>query len=754
MIIFTPLNISLTFGHSLTGVVQIGPRAGQLPESATTQLTIPWHDLLGDRSVFPLLSWHTRISEFAGREEELAHLATWADSKPAIWVKFVTGEGGVGKSRLAAEFVETMQGRKWSAGFADLKDTRAYPMEKAGTLVVIDYPEENRQGVADFLHNLAGQGRDQRFRVLFLTRQPIENWEEIILEANADDLVDRRPIDLGRMDGPAAFTLYDTALKRAATEIKTYPPPLTEEALAAWLDLAPENDRALFILAAAVHSALNPDDEVVRYSGREVVDTLVRREVGRLRRIAKGQGAADPLVLARVLALATIADVIPVKDVIDLAGQDHLQLGFAAGANIEADLQAAGLLVDRAVQAPKPDILAAAFLVHVLSRNTDTAPELVWAALWLDLAGGLDRLGRLCHDAEIVLGIHQYRLSTWLAWAVEGRPDRCHTVDTLFSAGIRPLGWNEAAVVACRTLFEHANTDEEKARLLNNLSNSLSDAGDNQGALEAIKEAADIYRRLAASNPARFEPDLASSLNNLSNRLSDAGDNQAALEAIKEAVDIRRRLAASSPARFEPDLAMSLNNMSNRLADAGDNQAALEAIKEAVDIRRRLTASSPARFEPDLASSLNNMSNRLADAGDNQAALEAIKEAADIYRRLAASSPARFEPDLAGSLNNMSTWLNATGDNQGALEAIQEAADIHRRLAASSPARFEPDLAGSLNNMGSALGRMGRFAEAAKLFEQGAELVRPYAEKWPGSPPSKLLDMLESNLATARANIK
>jgi len=49
----------------------------------------------------------------------------------------------------------------------------------------------------------------------------------------------------------------------------------------------------------------------------------------------------------------------------------------------------------------------------------------------------------------------------------------------------------------------------------NNLSNCLSVLGDRPGALKVIQEAVEIRRRLAESNPARYEPDLATSLDNL-----------------------------------------------------------------------------------------------------------------------------------------------------------------------------------------------------------------------------------------------
>ncbi|MCK4357069.1 hypothetical protein KAW44_08295 [Candidatus Bipolaricaulota bacterium] len=49
----------------------------------------------------------------------------------------------------------------------------------------------------------------------------------------------------------------------------------------------------------------------------------------------------------------------------------------------------------------------------------------------------------------------------------------------------------------------------------NNLSNCLSVLGDRPGALKVIQEVEEIRRRLAESNPARYEPDLATSLDNL-----------------------------------------------------------------------------------------------------------------------------------------------------------------------------------------------------------------------------------------------
>jgi hypothetical protein len=98
---------------------------------------------------------------------------------------------------------------------------------------------------------------------------------------------------------------------------------------------------------------------------------------------------------------------------------------------------------------------------------------------------------------------------------------------------------------------------------------------------------------------------LAQGLNNLAGRLIGAGDEVGTLAVIREAVAIRRRLAATNPARFEPDLAQSLYNLS--IVDAGNPATASSAIREAVDILRRLNAMDPARFRDSLQQSLERL---------------------------------------------------------------------------------------------------------------------------------------------------
>ncbi|MBU0515946.1 MAG: ATP-binding protein, partial [Proteobacteria bacterium] len=166
--------VSFKVGPSVTAIGQIGPVSAPPSRENLEKLSVPWTELQQNTSPFQLLSWHNQISEFAGREKELEDLKAWAESNIRVSVKFVIGEGGAGKSRLGAEFAQRMGKRGWAAGFISPKEPKYFEMKEGGTLLVIDYPEEHRSGVEEFLRYFVEKRPSEKIRVLFLTRQPME----------------------------------------------------------------------------------------------------------------------------------------------------------------------------------------------------------------------------------------------------------------------------------------------------------------------------------------------------------------------------------------------------------------------------------------------------------------------------------------------------------------------------------------------------------------------------------------------------
>ncbi|HYV49235.1 MAG TPA: tetratricopeptide repeat protein [Myxococcaceae bacterium] len=269
------------------------------------------------------------------------------------------------------------------------------------------------------------------------------------------------------------------------------------------------------------------------------------------------------------------------------------------------------------------------------------------------------------------------------------------------------------------------------ATCLNNLSNCLGEFGKHEEALRAIEESVEIRTRLAKAAPSRFEPDLATALNTLSNRLREVGKREEALRAVEEAVRMRRRLVNVQPEEFEPRLMGALNNLSVQLNALGKREEALRAIEEAIAIGRRLAEARPEAFQPDLGMLLNTLSNMLGELGRRKEALSAIQESVEIRTRLAEARPEAFVSDLAKSLNNLSARLSELGKREEALRAIQKAVDVHRRLAIASPEVFEAALATSLHNFSSRLSEFGKHQEALAAAEEAVEIRRRLARASP-----------------------
>ncbi len=557
---------------------------------------LPWlTDLGADTRDFDLLRWHARLTPFLGRDEEMEATLAWATGPGAVKARFVTGAGGIGKSRFAAEVAERLREQGWKAGFVDLRKEAVVPVSQAGLLLIIDYPEENRSEVCRFLEEL-GRLRPrggERIRVLLLSRRGEEVWADDVVQSDASSLFSRTEVPpLRPVQSVAdAFTLFSGAAERLATLRGTTAASVEQAIFEKWFAGNDLHRLPLFLTAAAVQTVDVPDDPALSLSGREVIDALVKRERRRAAREGEQAGLPEHAV-PRLYALAAIRDGLDTVTLRRLA-DPALCLGLGRAEDLLDRLTSTGRLLEGALPKPQPDIVAAAFLVQELARSPQDAPEWLWAAMSGQEADSMDRAARLAHDAEVVLGIHKHRLTAWLTTMLDGCPERCIPLDGWASDRDRGFTMPAVAGVVAMTLSSIAEDDAEKARCLANGSAYLSEAGNKEAPLQAIQEAVEHFRKLAEAAPARFLPDLASSLNNLSNRLSAAGDGAGALTAIQEAVGIRRRLVQSEPRRYAHLLASSLKNMAILIAASGTPKDAISILGEAIHLIEPAAKANP-----------------------------------------------------------------------------------------------------------------------------------------------------------------
>jgi len=118
---------------------------------------------------------------FAGREEELDRLATWCAGTDDVSALLLTGPGGQGKTRIAAELCVTMAARGWLSGFispgATIEEIVEVFARQGPKLLVVDYADTRAQQLID----LAARSHSavNRVRLLLLARHAGRWWKSL-----------------------------------------------------------------------------------------------------------------------------------------------------------------------------------------------------------------------------------------------------------------------------------------------------------------------------------------------------------------------------------------------------------------------------------------------------------------------------------------------------------------------------------------------------------------------------------------------
>ena len=739
------------------------------------------------RSPLQLIKARTGIVPFTGRDK-LAKLTDWANKQPEegredLAVAVVTGVGGSGKTRLAAELCSNLEKNGWVAGFipktAELSEAELAWLTRVEShlLLVLDYAEEShKEALTRLLRRLRERGAPTR---VVLTARSAGAWLDDLLE---DDVLSGAMAQgLRRFELPRQAETSTKMAKRAAKRFARYletPEPTDVE--------IPQNSRWTtldfvlhgWLIASEVGAADLPS------SREKLYEDILRREIKYWQDEAVLQGMAKVSEATLRTSAAALSLIGPrtVSETADVLSRlpDWTDINLR---KTYAELLSKVLADPGEAYVLRPDPVAEKLVVEVFvddGETLDDPEELLDRVLPPDPLSD-SRLHETTCPPAITRRAESYKAqskhaceaitrctsqgdapTTQLAHSAlrcrrhlwksgleaalkQGGPFVTALEDALKDgmnipaaeiAKSIPLGHAYLRGLAVTAMIRDQEKDmspAERVVYMNNLSARLAEAGDRGGALKAIREAVEIYRGLPKEIKAAANPDLKILLNNLSSGFSGVGDREGALKAIREAVEIYRGLAEKNPAAFNPELAKSLNNLSIGLANVGYRAGALKAVWEAVEIYRGLAEKNPAAFNPGLARLLNTLSIRLADVGDRGGALEVIREAVGIYRGLVEKNPAVFTPRLAISLNNLSIRLADVGDRGGALEAIREAVEIYRGLAEGNVAAFKPNLALLLNSLSARLFDVGDRGGALKAVREAVGIRRLLADKEPAA---------------------
>ena len=513
------------------------------------------------------------------------------DRDPDLAVAVVTGAGGSGKTRLAAQLCHDLSSIGWCTGF--LPTTTDITVEELSTLaelttellVVVDYAEETRRGQ---LATLFRALRDRRSptRIVLTARGTDVWWDEFREELEQDGIDLSKTLiisHLGRNQLQKNPLLFDGIFRRAVQGFaeQVSQPPLRQDIV------VPENlgatalDVVLMAWLVVCDESAGAAKKLPTRNG--LYDRVLTTEFAQWRKapaLAEISGTHMRQAAATLSLLAPSQDEDEVDEVLsrlpewasehlrrsrfaELLVHTLLRVDGEGAVNLRPDPVAEHLILE--VFSKRPDLLAWVLPTDPLEvpglEDPDADEMVVQRALALGQqaqnactvitrADSLD--SKKAHRlAGRVLRARPHLWSSALDVTINQGGPFAPALEELIASGADlplaeiedaiPLGHGVlrgAALAATRRLAASAErSPEQQARWANTLAIRLSEAGERGEALEAAREAADLYKALAGASPAAYTPNLAASLNNLANHLSEAGERGEALHIFIEDFD-------------------------------------------------------------------------------------------------------------------------------------------------------------------------------------------------------------------------
>ncbi|MBE1876769.1 tetratricopeptide repeat protein [Myceligenerans pegani] len=699
-----------------------------------------------------LLDPALRIVPFTGRDAELDELHSWCRERARVQVRFVTGAGGVGKSRLALEFAARLRRRGWTCVWPEPDDS---PAEVAAAcrggrvLVVVDDAAAHPR-LAEQLGALAGAG-ESRLRVILLGRTGREWWTRLRWACDlwaGPEIVPTSQVHLAppRVPAPAMVSTAVRAFARRAgvrRKIAAAAPAVPE------VREGPEPAPVLDVHAAALAALLRGgvadvsrgvgallDVERERWSApdEEIAGAMLRGEEFGPASHAPGRSATRPRLMSGPGGLPNRLAELHVARTLaaDPARVRACTAGLDASQAFHLAVFAHRLDVD------DPGVPEAARLATVLlERVADALPDDAEA-----LAHVLRLFGRRPLPRDVALGLAERLVAVVGEHRADGRPatpERADATATLARALGAPETYDEVppsaqgAVTAWRELARQ-DPGRYRSALLGArtvMAAVLFGKGRYTESLQISDEVAAACRAAPAEERVWTDPVLATALNGMAVAYDFLGRPEQVEVCHTASVATLRRLVARDPAAHEATLALVLANTVGQV-ELGRAADVIDGLRESVEIRRRLTLRRPGEHEQYLAFALSNLSDAAAQLDRPAEAVAAAREALAIRRRFAEQDPVGMRWLVAWSLAGLGSLLSEQGRAAEAAGLEEEAVRIRRELAQETPQRYRDMLATSCSNLAVTYARLGRFAEALPLEEEAVGIRRELAGRVPG----------------------
>ncbi|MBV6504669.1 MAG: Lipopolysaccharide assembly protein B [Syntrophorhabdaceae bacterium] len=705
--------------------------------------------------------------EMIGREREMTKLKKFCDVDEVFRWIVITGEGGIGKTRLAQDFAKDRFALGWDAGFLNALSlirlvehhnfSEWHPV--VNTLIVVDYAATKTHHIKNLLERCAeysisfqngkSPSEASRIRILLLERYADlqDGWLEGLLGTGEKNIRDE--IKSGFDGLLELLTPYHKEQIKSAEIVKKIllatfsswkrlykksPPELPEFGEVDFALIHKNTQgRPLYLQMAAIHACQLGNAKGIPSWGRgELLRAAVELERKYIQTECPEQGLRT--VLERSIAILCLTGLAVTRQAkwikalrkeIQKSGWDNLEPAVIEEKRkilypIHINDSNAGNDIPI-----NPDILAAAFAATIFQRgNQDLSSDFIIA---VEL-GGLETWGNMLRLVQDLSGVDGYKgVESWLSPLIKKRP-----YDELYKVALRlprktiSLHW--FAVDLHQELLSRLGNDhrdEERAILLNKLGEHLAGLGRQDEALDVIRKAIAICEQLVHKEWDKFAAGLAYSLHNLDRQLTKSGQSEEGLQAVKRAIEIREKLTEKD-GEILPDLAGSLNNLGIRLQERGSYKDALDVYDRTVSIWENLASKNWGLFAPELARSLNNLAKCLSILGRSEEALKMSQKSVEIRENFSLQNPDEFILVLPYSLETLSDVQRQMGLHNESLQTAHKQIEIYKDLASKNPDVFLTSYASAYLNLGWQLRDLGRHEEAIDKFQKAIQIIPKY----------------------------
>jgi Trypsin-like peptidase domain len=690
-----------------------------------------------------LLQADVEAVRFRGREDLLGQLKTWCVTPGGFSVRLLTGPGGQGKTRLAAELGRRMADEKWAVlrvAVVDSADYHPLAVLDAPALVVVDYAEARSGQVGEVAEKLAQSPHPTR---LLLLARSVGEWQHDLASASpalamaGPEFSVEIPVPALASAPAERAAMFEDAVTDLSARLGSLPGHVQVD----WggarervhvPDLsATRYGTALSVQMTALAALLTAGYPDLDRPGNQPEDVLLDHEQrywSRLRaelRIDLPDPGRTSRWLVAAGSLCTAADEDEtVALVTRLPGlSERGELERRAAARLLHRLYGDRNLYAGSLQ---PDVLAEYLISSVLTDHP-TALDTVLAGSSVEQARhGLTVLARAAVSRPYVAGIIGRLIvsepavlapaAVTVASETENPAPLTAALDRLLDAGHLDHDLMVALddEIPIYTQVHRDRAERVAARLVDDY-RTLDRAG-RPG-----------WRSRLAPASHRLSPHserLASALFIHAHRLAQTGRAEESLAAYQESIAIRQLLAKTGPAAHRAQLASTINDVTQALAALGMHREALTASEEVLDV-----LLLPADAQPDLLAVLRgtavlNRGKSLFELGRTEEARADTEEAIALLRTLPDDDPLA-QLTLAMATRNLAAVLGMLGRPDEEVAAAREAVSAFRDLADALPDWFTAELAAALVNLSKGEFDAGSPKAAVAAAKEAVGILRP-----------------------------